>query len=564
MPANIPVLYVEDDEGLAQLLKRRLKRKGYNVDIAITGEQCLEMIKHTRYSVILIDYKLPIYSGIKIIELLKKKSDSPPVIMVTGAGDERLAVDALKGGAVDYVVKDQEGIYLDILPSKINLAIQQQQLEIDARNAQIALRENEELLRSTIDSLDDIVLLVDADQVLFNYYVPKNTSINQIPLQEFLNHKLDEILPEEVFKQLDDAIENLKKTDIVQKLDYSLMIEENRYWFSVTISKRKTIEGSLAGFTIVVSDISNRKETEEVLRQSEERFKQLFEYAPTGLAILSLDGHVRHVNLAVCRMLELEADSILDRHISFFAHPSDRDVLEFRYMKPTSQISVMDLRFLSANREIIYATVQSSMIQFSQSANQYILLHLTNTTSRKEAEIRLNDYIKQLEISQMVDEELYQSTTLSEMLEDVARMVHSQSLSDCVYVAMASDDTRELIVQSGVKIPDEIIHLPLDSTNLGHAVYELKQPEWIQDITKTKYKAIVEINTIVAAFPLIIRNTPLGVLVVESNIMSKMSLSVYEQLKALSPRIAIATNSILLQEKIEMLESRIESTLSTK
>src|ERR1700690_4127940 len=80
------------------------------------------------YDLLLLDYNMPLLGGIDVIRTLSNKNMLPPTVMVTGEGNEMVAVAALKLGAADYVVKDTEMKYLDLLPSVIDQVLYRQQM----------------------------------------------------------------------------------------------------------------------------------------------------------------------------------------------------------------------------------------------------------------------------------------------------------------------------------------------------------------------------------------------------------------------------------------------------
>jgi signal transduction histidine kinase/DNA-binding response OmpR family regulator len=145
-PNPVRILYMEDDPGLARLLQKKLERAGYVVDIARDGAQGLAMYDAEVYDVMAVDQSIPVQEGLEVIRTLAARGPLPPTIMVTGTGNERVAAEALKLGARDYVVKDVEGGYLDSLPSAIEQVLRQQYLEEERCRAEAALRKrNEEL-----------------------------------------------------------------------------------------------------------------------------------------------------------------------------------------------------------------------------------------------------------------------------------------------------------------------------------------------------------------------------------------------------------------------------------
>jgi signal transduction histidine kinase len=136
----ISILYMEDDEGLAGLISDRLIKEGYKVDVASDGEEGLAMYKAGSYDVVICDYNIPIYSGLEVIQSILTAENPPPTIMITGEGSENLAVEAMKLGVGDYVVKDYEGRYIELISTIIKRVLKQYKLAIDKKLADKALK----------------------------------------------------------------------------------------------------------------------------------------------------------------------------------------------------------------------------------------------------------------------------------------------------------------------------------------------------------------------------------------------------------------------------------------
>jgi signal transduction histidine kinase len=138
---NIRILYVEDDEGLARLLQKRMDRLGFTVDIAMTGEDALQKLSEAgTYDAILLDYTLPSMNGMDVLKRIAPNNGEPPVIMLTAGGNETLAIEALQNGAEDYITKDVQQVYLDLIPHVINAAIVKLNLRKENRAQQDRLR----------------------------------------------------------------------------------------------------------------------------------------------------------------------------------------------------------------------------------------------------------------------------------------------------------------------------------------------------------------------------------------------------------------------------------------
>lgn len=119
-PQNI--LYIEDDEGLARLLQKRLELQGFGLDIAYSGTAGLKLTQQNKYDLILLDYHLPDVNELELLAALLALESAPPIIILTTSGDERVALRAMEMGAADYCVKDSGQFYLDLLPATMQAA----------------------------------------------------------------------------------------------------------------------------------------------------------------------------------------------------------------------------------------------------------------------------------------------------------------------------------------------------------------------------------------------------------------------------------------------------------
>ena len=133
------ILYMEDDPALSVLLQKSLQRQGFVVDTAANGEEGIAMAGAAPYDVLLVDYNMPFLGGIDVLRTLTWKDTFPPTIIVTGEGNVDIAVEALKLGAADYIVKDVGLKYLKLLPMVIDRVINKRQLTHEHRLMEVAI-----------------------------------------------------------------------------------------------------------------------------------------------------------------------------------------------------------------------------------------------------------------------------------------------------------------------------------------------------------------------------------------------------------------------------------------
>lgn len=124
-PAPLRVLYVDDDPGLGRLVQRQLGRLGFEVVLAGSGEEGLALVAAERFDVVALDHYMPGQDGIATLRAIRALDRPPPVVYVTGAQDGRLAVAALKAGAADYVVKEIQADFVELLRAAFVAAVEQ-------------------------------------------------------------------------------------------------------------------------------------------------------------------------------------------------------------------------------------------------------------------------------------------------------------------------------------------------------------------------------------------------------------------------------------------------------
>jgi PAS domain S-box-containing protein len=157
----ISVLLVDDDEDHATLVRRTLERQGqpFKVTHAADGFACLAALAREPYSVVLLDYGLPRLNGLQVLERIRALELGVPVVMATGQGDERVAVEAMNAGAIDYVMKTPG--YFATLPTVLTKVLKQHELARDNARLYAEARRQQTRLAQIFESTSDGILLVD-------------------------------------------------------------------------------------------------------------------------------------------------------------------------------------------------------------------------------------------------------------------------------------------------------------------------------------------------------------------------------------------------------------------
>lgn len=138
----IRLLYIDDDRGLSRLVEKELGRHGYAVTCAPDGEAGLEvlMARPDAFDVVALDHYMPGREGLDILPDILALTSPPPVVYVTGAQEGRIAVAALRAGAVDYVIKDVSADFTALLRNALKEAVTRRRLQREHDEAQEQVR----------------------------------------------------------------------------------------------------------------------------------------------------------------------------------------------------------------------------------------------------------------------------------------------------------------------------------------------------------------------------------------------------------------------------------------
>jgi two-component sensor histidine kinase len=148
------ILYVDDDEGLRRLTSRALQRQGFVVTTAADGAEGVRLCAAEPFDLVAVDHYMPGMDGLETLAALQALPSTPPVIYVTGSDESRLAVAALKAGAIDYVVKTVNDDFFDLLGKSIAQGIAAVRLRHAKERAEQQLRETNERLEAMLQEVN--------------------------------------------------------------------------------------------------------------------------------------------------------------------------------------------------------------------------------------------------------------------------------------------------------------------------------------------------------------------------------------------------------------------------
>ena len=267
-PGQLRVLHVEDNELDAELVAQALRRGGFSVSVVVVqAEKEFEReLRLQRPDVVLADYNLPQWQGMEALEVLRREGLDIPLILVSGALGDVTAVECIKRGATDYVLKDG----LARLPEAIRRALQEEALRERQRRSDAALRESQAQLEALVQSAMDAILTVDEEQniVMFNAAAEKMFRCSRAeglgqPIERFIPQRFRAAHSGHVRKFGESGTTN-RTMDKVGTLR-ALRADGEEFPMEASISR--TEAGGRAFFTVILRDITERERAEKKLAE---------------------------------------------------------------------------------------------------------------------------------------------------------------------------------------------------------------------------------------------------------------------------------------------------------
>jgi two-component system sensor histidine kinase UhpB len=260
---------LEDDAHDAELIELELARNGFAVDwILTTGEANFRAALHPNPpDLVLADYTLPGFDGLAALKIVQAQCPDVPFIFVSGSLGEERAIEALKSGATDYVLKDR----LQRLPAVVRRALSEARDRRERRSAEIALEEQRLLLGTLIDNLPEMVYSVNTEGKL--------TVVNRALLdvlgktrEEVLGRRLSEVWQEEPVLDVEAQSAQILRTgrSVTDQERAWIAADGSVRWFTFTMVPLRD-HGTVAGLVCTIREVTAQKTLEQEILEISNR-----------------------------------------------------------------------------------------------------------------------------------------------------------------------------------------------------------------------------------------------------------------------------------------------------
>jgi PAS domain S-box-containing protein len=265
MENSIRVLIIDDNPADRFLLVKDIIGRFGTAEVAEAEsvEEAFNLIANRQFDIILLDYYLRSKDGLELLEQFESRKIEIPIIVITGRGDERIAVEAIKRGAKDYLNKDfltSERLEITIKSILQNQAREREKSELERKITEARIR-----YQSIFEGAKEVIFICDQ--------IGNLVDINPAGIQLFGYKDKSEILGKQFLSEISDEFGKEftgKLSQIAVFQDYEMVMknrEGDKIIVLVTITATKDDSGNLTGFQGIIHDLTEKKRMENELFQ---------------------------------------------------------------------------------------------------------------------------------------------------------------------------------------------------------------------------------------------------------------------------------------------------------
>ena len=386
---QLKILLVEDNPGYARLIKEMLEESEdrFALTRAPRLSAALDMLASETPDAVILDLSLPDSQGLATFSQLHERAPNVPIIVLTGLTDEEVGVEAVRSGAQDFLLKMD--VTAGALVRALRYGIERQRAEVTrARLAAIIESSSDAIISTTPENI--ILSWNDSAVRMFGYSAA-----------EAIGQSVSILIPSERSQELTIGENATKGEGIAGQLE-TIRVRKDGKKIDVSLSRSpiKDTAGRIIGISRIFHDITEHKQAEEALKDSEKRYRSVVRSMAEGVALLDGTGTIVAWNRSAERIMGLSAGEILRRGTfdpsweivredgTPFPHKDHPDMVTLQTGRPQSNVC-MGVR--KPDGSLTWISINSQPIFGADPGDpQSVVVTFSDITERKriEAEIR--------------------------------------------------------------------------------------------------------------------------------------------------------------------------------
>jgi PAS domain S-box-containing protein len=313
----LKILLVEDNVGDARLIREYLREAGAAIDVRHAGrlEEGLALLAAEPFDAVLLDLSLPDSRGMDTVERARAGAAQLPLIILTGLDDADVALRAVREGAQDYLVKGR--VDGELLVRSIRYAIERKKTEEE-------IRYFNEFTKNIIESTQVGLYVVDQEGgvVFWNHGMERDFGV---PAAELVGKNIFDAFPvlrdEPLGRALQAALTEGEPFE-QSGLRHRTRLKGERV-VNTKINALRDGRGGIVGAVVITEDVTERVQSQEALRVSEERYRSLVETIQEGFIVADGDENILIINDAYSDMLGYRPGELVGRNVRELVPPEE-------------------------------------------------------------------------------------------------------------------------------------------------------------------------------------------------------------------------------------------------
>ena len=302
------VLHLEDDSDYAELVKGILKQQGLHARIVLVDNLAdfTGALEQQKFDLILADYALPTCTGIQALEAARRQCPEIPFLLVSGAIGEQAAIESLKGGATDYVLKP----WPERLVPAVRRALQEAEDRAQRKRAEEELLRRERYFRALTENSQDVLTILDRDGVL-RYTSPSLKRVLGYEPQELAGRNAFELIhPDDVPAAKQAFASALQNPELTITHEFRFRRRDGTWCWVEAVGRDRHDDPAIAGLVLNARDVSERKRTEAQMRLQ----STALESTANTIVITDRAGAVLWVNPAFTALTGYSAEEVVGQN----------------------------------------------------------------------------------------------------------------------------------------------------------------------------------------------------------------------------------------------------------
>jgi two-component system, cell cycle sensor histidine kinase and response regulator CckA len=283
------ILHLEDDPDFVSLVSDMLREEGLPAEMTSTQnfQGFISAFNENQFDIILADYSLPSCNGLQALHAVREKDPNTPFVLISGTIGEHAAIECLRCGATDYVLKNK----LERLAPTVRRAVKEAEERLHRKRAETELIRREKYFRTLTEHSLDVLTILDG-QGGFVYNSPSLKAVLGYDPKDVTGQNAFALAHEDdlpgVLAAFQSAVESPGK---VITHEFRCRHHDGSYRFLEIVGQNCLNDPDIAGVVLNSRDISDRRRAEERWREGEKQYRLIFEGSPTAMWIVDLETH---------------------------------------------------------------------------------------------------------------------------------------------------------------------------------------------------------------------------------------------------------------------------------